>query len=169
MFFFLFFERLLWNWKNHFETIASAQTKLSGAVENRSPVLHQPFLQGSIQCRLHQLEILANDFRKIPPPFELEGMLYYSTLVKLELIGQILSFKCNNVKEIKTEYHSSHRQGKKKKSSFVHQCLSFMGPCAVFWDVPQLYEGRRMLLPLHYQSRVPLQVHRQKMLFGEIQ
>lgn len=38
--------------------------------------------------------------------FELEGMPYYSTFVKLELIGQVLVFKCN-VKEIQTEYHYS--------------------------------------------------------------
>lgn len=53
-----------------------------------------------------------------PLPFELEGMLYYSTLVELELIGQVLSFKCNNVKEIQTEYHSPY----KTRQTFLHLC-----------------------------------------------
>lgn len=73
---------------------------------------------------------------KNPPPFAIEGMLYYSTLVKLELIRQVLSLKCNNVKEIQTEYHSPYktRQKKKKnKSSFVH--VSFFSRVHVqcFW------------------------------------
>lgn len=78
-------ERLLWNWKNH---LVSWKTLLL--------VLVCCLLKGSIQCR--QLEKLAKDYRNIPPPFELEGMLYYSTSVKHELIGQAPFLKCKNVK-----------------------------------------------------------------------
>lgn len=66
-------------------------------------------------------------------------MPFFSTLVKLELIGQVLSFKCNNVKEIQTEYHSPYIKGKlfficafSVFLSWVHVqcfgvCLSYIG------------------------------------------
>lgn len=62
---------------------------------------------------------MAKDYREIPPPFELEGMLY-STLGRLVLIGQILSFKCNNVKETQTEYHFPY----KTRQTILHLCIS---------------------------------------------
>lgn len=82
----------------------------------------------NLQQRRH-LETLEQDCRKIPSRFELEGMLYYSTLVKLELIRQV-SFKCNNVKEIQTII-SLTRQGKKYSSFsvFVLSMCSVLG-CA---------------------------------------
>lgn len=49
-------------------------------------------------------------------------MLYNSTLMKLELIGQVLSFKCNIVKEIKKEYHSPK---KKRRIFFIYALVSF--------------------------------------------
>lgn len=44
--------------------------------------------------------------------------MLYSTLGRLVLIGQILSFKCNNVKE--TDRISLPLQNKANYSSFVH-------------------------------------------------
>lgn len=70
---------------------------------------------------------------KNPAPFAIEGMLYYSTLVKLELIRQVLSLKCNNVKEIQTEYHSPYKTRQKKKKKFICAFVSFFSrvhvPC----------------------------------------
>lgn len=62
------------------------------------------------------------DYRKISPPFELRGMPYYSNLVKLELIGQVPSLKCNNVKGIQIEYDSPY---KTRQKIFMCALVSF--------------------------------------------
>lgn len=49
-------------------------------------------------------------------------MLYYSTLVKFELKGQILSLKCNNFKEIQTEYPYPY---KTRQKFFICALVSF--------------------------------------------
>lgn len=109
--------------------------------------------------------MLAKDCREIPPPFKLEGMLYYSTLLKLELIGQVLSFKCNNVKEIQTEYHSPYKTRKLFFILHISVFLSFsvLGRASAI-------SGQKDVAALALSGvDSPLQQHRQKMWFGEIQ
>lgn len=110
---------------------------------------HQMLMRGKNLQQCRHLETLEQDCRKTPSCFELEGMLYYSTLVKLELIRQV-SFKCNNVKETQTII-SPTRQGK----NILHLASLFY-PCAVFWGMPQLGHGRWMLPPLHCLGKFPL-------------
>lgn len=112
--------------------------------------------------------MLAKDYREIPPPFKLEGMLYYSTLLKLELIGQVLSFKCNNVKEIQTKYHSPYKTG---KLFFICTLVSFFhgSMCSVLGCASAI-SGQKYVAALALSGvDSPLQEHRQKMWFGEIQ
>lgn len=121
--------------------------RLSGSMENSSLVLSPAVYSGKVSTVVQTIRDTGKGLQeKSPPPFEHEGMLYDSTLVKLELIGQVLSFKCNNVKEIQTEYHSPNT---KRQIFFIYALVSFFqgSMCSVL-GVPQLYQGRWMLLPL---------------------